>query len=50
MLYEFVGCTGYGQIKTVVCVKVRVEMSAEILKSLRDRAEHALGETWSVKG
>lgn len=43
MPYEFVDAPGMVKIKTVVGVKSPVEMSAEILKSLRDRAEHALG-------
>ena len=43
MPYEFIEAPGMVKIKTVAGVKSPVEMSAEILKSLRDRAEAALG-------
>ncbi len=43
MPYQFVDAPGMVQIKTVAGVKSPVEVSAEILKVLRDRAEKALG-------
>ena len=43
MPYEFVEAPGMVKVKTVAGVKSPVEMSAEILKTLRDRAELALG-------
>ena len=43
MPYEFIEAPGMVKIKTVAGVKSPVEVSAEILKSLRDRAEAALG-------
>ena len=41
--YDFVDAPGMLQIKTVAGIKSPVEVSAEILKSLRQRAEAALG-------
>ena len=43
MPYQFVDAPGMVQLKTVAGVKSPVEVSAEILKVLRDRAEKALG-------
>lgn len=43
MPYQFVDAPGMVQLKTVTGVKSPVEVSAEILKVLRDRAEKALG-------
>jgi molecular chaperone HscA len=43
MPYHFVDAPGMVQLKTVAGVKSPVEVSAEILKVLRDRAEKALG-------
>ena len=43
MSYQFVDAPGMVQLKTVAGVKSPVEVSAEILKVLRDRAEKALG-------
>lgn len=43
MPYQFVDAPGMVQLKTVAGVKSPVEVSAEILKVLRERAEHALG-------
>lgn len=43
MPYEFIDAPGMIKIKTVAGVKSPVEISAEILKSLRDRAEASLG-------
>jgi molecular chaperone HscA len=43
MPYQFVDAPGMVQLKTVAGVKSPVEVSAEILKVLRDRAEQALG-------
>ena len=43
MPYQFVDAPGMVQLKTVAGVKSPVEVSAEILKVLRDRAEMALG-------
>ena len=43
MPYDFVEATGMVKIRTVAGVKSPVEISAEILKSLRARAEVALG-------
>jgi molecular chaperone HscA len=41
--YRFVDSPGMVQLRTVVGVKSPVEVSAEILKVLRDRAERSLG-------
>ncbi|MBA4381582.1 MAG: Fe-S protein assembly chaperone HscA [Sideroxydans sp.] len=41
--YRFVDSPGMVQLRTVVGVKSPVEISAEILKVLRDRAERSLG-------
>ncbi len=41
--YDFVDAPGMLQIKTVVGIKSPVEVSAEILKTLRRRAEESLG-------
>ncbi len=41
--YRFADAPGMVQIETVACLKSPVEISAEILKSLRARAERALG-------
>ncbi|MBK9246071.1 MAG: Fe-S protein assembly chaperone HscA [Burkholderiales bacterium] len=41
--YDFVDAPGMLQIKTVAGIKSPVEVSAEILRSLRRRAEQALG-------
>ena len=41
--YDFVDSPGMVQLRTVVGVKSPVEVSAEILKSLRARAEESLG-------
>ncbi len=43
MPYDFVEAPGMVKVKTVAGVKSPVEVSAEILKTLRDRAEAALG-------
>ena len=43
MPYRFVDAPGMVQLKTVAGVKSPVEVSAEILKKLRERAEKALG-------
>ena len=43
MPYQFIDAPGMVQIKTCVGVKSPVEVSAEILKALRNRAEKALG-------
>jgi molecular chaperone HscA len=43
MPYEFVEAPGMVRVKTVAGIKSPVEVSAEILKSLRQRAEAALG-------
>ena len=43
MPYQFVDAPGMVQLRTVADVKSPVEVSAEILKVLRDRAEKALG-------
>ncbi|HUW50904.1 MAG TPA: Fe-S protein assembly chaperone HscA [Sulfuricella sp.] len=43
MPYQFVDAPGMVQLKTAAGVKSPVEVSAEILKVLRDRAERALG-------
>jgi len=43
MPYQFVDAPGMVQLKTVAGVKSPVEVSAEILKTLKARAEHALG-------
>ena len=43
MPYDFTEAPGMVKIKTVAGVKSPVEISAEILKSLRDRAEASLG-------
>src|SRR5574340_1239 len=43
MPYQFVDAPGMVQLKTVAGVKSPVEVSSEILKTLRDRAEKALG-------
>jgi molecular chaperone HscA len=43
MPYQFVDAPGMVQLKTVAGVKSPVEVSADILKVLRDRAEKALG-------
>ncbi len=43
MPYHFVDAPGMVQLKTVAGVKSPVEVSAEILKVLRERAEHSLG-------
>ncbi len=43
MPYQFVDAPGMVQLKTVAGVKSPVEVSAEILKVLRDRAEKSLG-------
>ncbi|MBU1689463.1 MAG: Fe-S protein assembly chaperone HscA [Gammaproteobacteria bacterium] len=43
MPYQFVDAPGMLQLKTVAGVKSPVEVSAEILKVLHDRAEKALG-------
>ncbi|RJF98268.1 Fe-S protein assembly chaperone HscA [Noviherbaspirillum saxi] len=42
--YDFVDAPGMVQLKTVAGVKSPVEVSAEILASLRQRAEDALGD------
>ncbi len=47
MPYDFVDAPGMLQIRTVAGVKSPVEVSAEILKVLRDRAEDSLGGTLS---
>ncbi len=44
MPYSFVDAPGMIQLKTVVGVKSPVEVSAEILATLRQRAEDALGD------
>lgn len=44
MPYDFVDAPGMVQLKTVVGVKSPVEISAEILATLRQRAEDALGD------
>lgn len=41
--YDFVDSEGMVKLKTVQGIKSPVEISAEILKALRTRAEHALG-------
>ncbi|MEG1971050.1 MAG: Hsp70 family protein, partial [Burkholderiaceae bacterium] len=41
--YDFVDAPGMVQLRTVAGVKSPVEVSAEILKSLRERAEASLG-------
>ncbi|MDA8382094.1 MAG: Hsp70 family protein, partial [Betaproteobacteria bacterium] len=41
--YAFVDAPGMVQLKTACGIKSPVEVSAEILKRLRERAEHALG-------
>ncbi len=41
--YQFADAPGMVQIKTVAGVKSPVEVSADILRVLRDRAEHSLG-------
>ena len=43
MPYEFIEAPGMVKVKTIAGIKSPVEVSAEILKSLRDRAELALG-------
>ncbi len=43
MPYKFIDAPGMVQIKTCAGVKTPVEISAEILKTLRSRAEKALG-------
>jgi molecular chaperone HscA len=43
MPYQFVDAPGMVQLKTVAGIKSPVEVSAEILKVLRERAEKALG-------
>jgi molecular chaperone HscA len=43
MPYDFVDAEGMVRLRTVQGVKSPVEVSAEILKSLRQRAEHSLG-------
>ncbi len=43
MPYDFIEAPGMVKLKTQAGIKSPVEISAEILKSLRDRAEHALG-------
>ncbi|HWL75181.1 MAG TPA: Hsp70 family protein, partial [Burkholderiaceae bacterium] len=43
MPYNFVDAPGMVQLRTVAGVRSPVEVSAEILKKLRKRAEHALG-------
>ncbi|MBV2235384.1 MAG: Fe-S protein assembly chaperone HscA [Sterolibacterium sp.] len=43
MPYDFVDSAGMAKLRTVDGVKSPVEISAEILKSLRERAETALG-------
>ena len=43
MPYQFIDAPGMVQIKTCTGVKSPVEVSAEILKTLRSRAEKALG-------
>jgi molecular chaperone HscA len=43
MPYDFVEAPGMVRLKTAAGVKSPVEVSAEILKSLKTRAEHALG-------
>ena len=44
MPYDFVDAPGMVQVKTVAGVKSPVEVSAEILATLRQRAEDALGD------
>lgn len=44
MPYDFVDAPGMVQVKTVAGVKSPVEISAEILATLRQRAEDALGD------
>ncbi len=44
MPYDFVDAPGMVQIKTVAGVKSPIEVSAEILATLRQRAEDALGD------
>jgi molecular chaperone HscA len=43
MPYDFVEAPGMVKVKTVAGIKSPVEVSAEILKSLKERAEAALG-------
>lgn len=43
MPYDFVDAEGMVRLRTVQGVKSPVEVSAEILRSLRQRAEHSLG-------
>ncbi|MBS0354346.1 MAG: Fe-S protein assembly chaperone HscA [Proteobacteria bacterium] len=43
MPYDFVDAEGMVRLRTVQGVKSPVEVSAEILKNLRQRAEHSLG-------
>ncbi|MBS0346558.1 MAG: Fe-S protein assembly chaperone HscA [Proteobacteria bacterium] len=43
MPYDFVDAEGMVRLRTVQGVKSPVEVSAEILKNLRERAEHSLG-------
>ena len=43
MPYDFIEAPGMVKIKTVAGIKSPVEISAEILKTLRDRAEASLG-------
>ena len=43
MPYEFIEAPGMVKVKTLAGIKSPVEVSAEILKNLRDRAEAALG-------
>ncbi len=43
MPYDFIEAPGMVKVKTVAGVKSPVEISAEILKTLRDRAEASLG-------
>ena len=45
MPYDFVDAEGMVKLRTVQGVKSPVEVSADILRVLRDRAEHSLGGT-----
>lgn len=47
--YRFIDTPGMVQLKTAAGIKSPVEVSAEILKALKTRAEKSLGENWKVQ-
>ena len=47
--YEFVDAPGMVKLRTVRATRVPVEVSAEILRKLRERAEQSLGDELTVR-